>query len=339
MGLRATYPRGRPREGAPVHTESRKEMELEASWLSSPNGSNWRALIDFSRAAVRSLAFDYQGRAQEVHVLKIRRAFEDLRAPQLCKYGLKLLSLMGEAQELPGGYWVLTPFRLIPLSDSDFVFVGALPTEELIERYGNVRYEGLGRFVAPYGRGLESIPIQSLEAWAGIDQISPASVIDELRSHHTRNGGLAAPSESIEYLKLSHKAPQVEWDRSPSALKDIRLAICRDRTVFGYRYFAGTIERRRLVKESPLPRPLTELLPGLALASSSPLKIQMTTTINDLMVSSNDLFPWPLFKVVTLLARSRRRSAKATNYIFSPELVRPLKDLMETIGYTVEMIV
>lgn len=321
-----------------MNTEARKKIELEASWISSPSSSNWRALLEFSRAAVRSLAFDYQGQAQEVHVLKIRRVFEDLRAPQLCKYGLKLLSLMGEAQELSEGYWVLVPFRLIPLDNNEFVFVGALPTEELFDHYGNVRYEGLGRLVAPRGRDLESIPIQSLEAWAGVDQILPTTILDELRSHHAHNRGLAAPSESTEYLKLCNKAPQVEWGRSPSALKDISLAICRDRTPFGYRYFAGTIERRRLVKESSLPRPLTDLLPGLAVATSAPLKIQMTTTVNDLIVSSNELLPWPLFKVVTLLSRSRRRSAKATNYIFNPELARPLRGLMETIGYKVEIV-
>ncbi|WP_434982625.1 hypothetical protein [Xanthomonas arboricola] len=321
-----------------MHTEARKEMELDASWLSSPDGSNWRALLEFSRAAVKSLAFDYQGRAQEIHVLKIRRAFEDLRAPQLCKYGLKLLNLVGEAQELPGGYWVLAPFRLIPLSDSGSVFVGALPIEELAARYGNVRYEGLGRLVASYGRGLESVPIQSLEAWAGVDRVSPASMVDELRSHHTHNGGLAAQSDSIEYLKLSPKAPQVEWVRTPSALKGVRLAICRDSTPFGHRYFAGTLEGRRLAKESPLPRALIEFLPGLAAASSAPLQIQMTTTVNDLMVSSKELLPGSLFKVLTLLARSRRRSARAIQYTFNPELVKQLKGLMEAIGYNVEMI-
>ena len=337
-GLRAAFPRGREQGSARMHTEARTEMEIDASWLSSPDGSNWRALLEFSRAAVKSLAFDYQGRAQEIHVLKIRRAFEDLRAPQLCKYGLKLLSLVGEVQELPGGYWVLAPYRLVPLSDSGFVFVGALPIEELAARYGDVRYEGLGRLVASYGRGLESVPIQSLEAWAGVDHISPASTVDELRRHHTQNGGLAAQSESIEYLKLSPKAPQVEWVRSPSALKGIGLAICRDRTPFGHRYFAGTLEGRRLTKESPLPRALTELIPGLAAASSAPLKIQMTTAANDLMVSSKELLPWSLFKVVTLLARSRRRSARATQYTFNPELVRQLKGLMEAIGYNVEMV-
>lgn len=323
-----------------MHTEARKDMELDAHWLSSPDGSNWRALLEFSRAAVRSLAFDYQGRAQEVHILKIRRAFDELRAPQLCKYGLKLLSLVGEAQELPGGFWVLAPFRTIPFGYGDFVFVGALPNEELIARYGNIRYEGLGRIVARPETGIEPFPIQPLEAWAGVRSAPVTRVVEELRTNLARNGGVAAQSDSVEYLRLSSMAPQVEWTRVPSPLRvDRRLAICRDRTPFGHRYFAATMEMHRLVKESSLPRSLTEMLPGLAAASSMPIQIQMTVTDNELIVRSYERLPWSLFRVVTLLARSRKRSSVASNYTFAPSLLGPLKGLAEMMGYKVEVVV
>lgn len=134
--------------------------------LSSPAPSSSLDVVECARGAISCLAYVAQHEVREVHTLSIRSMFSRLGVEGRYRYGLAALQLLKEVQLLPGGYWLPTPVRAVPLGVKALV-LAPIPTERLHYEIAEVRATGLGR-IAPMS-ALMDLPVQGLDQW--MDQV------------------------------------------------------------------------------------------------------------------------------------------------------------------------
>jgi len=240
---------------------------VDARWLANPDTNEFPKLLDFARGVIRSLAGSEHGVAP-FHVLGVRAAFVEIRRPVAYRLALGLLTQLREAEELRNGYWVTAPHRLIDLGGEGYVFVGALPLEEL--PFAKCVTRGLARLVEdPIG---VQLPKQDLQTWAGIDHTRPTDLLARLERTHLENQRVTIPSDQTEYLNVIGGASGAVWTKRPARLTlKSDIALCRERSAYGSRYFLASLKSGRIVNESSLTRPPAEILPAVAAARGVPL--------------------------------------------------------------------
>lgn len=140
--------------------------------------------VEFGRGVMVSSAYRSPTLAVQVHVLRLRAAFERAGMVHRFRYVLNVLSLMREVQELAKGFWFPTPLRRVPVGDRALV-VGPHPTAELRRHFSEPECAGYVRFT-DLDR-LEALPSQELRDWSGLDVSDTRSWTSSLPSQDKSN--------------------------------------------------------------------------------------------------------------------------------------------------------
>jgi hypothetical protein len=119
---------------------------------------------DFVRAALCSLSNRNAAEASPVHIHRLTWYISQFNATIDTLSLLRSLQAVRESQPIPGGYWMATPTRCVPIS-GHMLLVSALPREELLRQWHIPLLEaGISRVVA--SAPIE-IPVESFESWLG----------------------------------------------------------------------------------------------------------------------------------------------------------------------------
>jgi hypothetical protein len=193
---------------------------VSVSWLQSPDERDRLALLEYTRGVLYSLSFSqennvYKGRP--IHVGRIRSAFCNLGAPTLYRLGLRLLHLLREVEPLFGGYWLLSPFRVVEI-ESDHAFVGSVPS--VSGRLGEVRHEGMGRYITQ--EVASQFPRQTTSGWMGLPAASSsAQQVASFISTHNKLAAATIHAQDIEFFQVVGKGAygrRFIWAKEPRAI-------------------------------------------------------------------------------------------------------------------------
>lgn len=289
---------------------------ISRDWLRSPSEQDRGSVLEYSRGVLYGLSFASDRneiRSRPTHVNRIRSAFDDLGAPAMYRVGLRLLSLLGEVEPLAGGYWLIAPFRVVPMN-SGHAFVGCLPTNAI--GAGSIRCSGLARLVNEHCAA--DYPKQSLEGWMGRKNASASEYVDDFLQSHRASAAPAMNSLGTEYLHLVSRSPnaiQALWSDRPAAiLPSERLAICRHSDVGISRYFSAELSNGRVAVESSLRHSLPRLIWGLASAAATPFRVNAQMAGNTARVRVPTRLPSEEYRLALLLSTSIARQGAATIY-------------------------
>ncbi len=309
------------------------QQSLPITWLQNPCEKNRKALLEFSRGTLYSLSSSCSGLGRDVHVNRIQHAFGRLGSPNLHRVGLRLLKLLREAESLPGGYWIPTPFRVIEIGHSP-VFVGALPTAlgYLNER----KTEGLCRVLTP--ESAIEFPLQDLDSWMSVPSGNIASFVDEfIQGHRAQARPINHQTES-EYLSFtlpSAGSPtnpkRFHWGRQPVAVVQEEIALCRQWKFGFYRYFSADIRSGRTVSEASVDQPLERLLFALAKHVARAVTVRVCKRPESVEVQIFERLPLEEYRLALLLSRQIERQGRCSVFHlahqFAPVLIERLKNL------------
>lgn len=307
---------------------------ISRDWLRSPSEQDRRSILEYSRGVVYGLSFTSERnevRSRPIHVNRIRSAFSDLGAPAIYRVGLRLLSLLGEAQPLAGGYWLIAPFRVIPLN-SMHAFVGCAPSSAIST--GATGCSGLARlvdegFAADY-------PIQNLEGWMGKRTSSPSEYVEDLVQTYRASAAPAVSSSETEYLHLVSKnanASHALWSDKPVAIvPHQRLAICRQSNVGSYRYFVAELSNGRVVAESSLRHSLPRLIWGLASCAATPFRVTSQSVETTTRIRVPVRLPSEEYRLALLLSTSITRQGASTIYEMDAGVSPLFENELKTLG-------
>lgn len=307
-------------------------MVVSATWLANPDIHNTPLLLDFGRGVVRGLSGLRNG-TSPIHVLSIRAVFQETRISTAYRLALNLLATLREVEALPNGYWVPTPYRLIECGDATTIFVGTVPFEDL--PFKNCKASGLARLVDYELDG--PLPRQDLCTWAGVEPFSPIELVEALERRHASEARTTLPSDQTEYLKVLGGTRGTAWSNTPTKLfQKSPVALCRERGKYGTRYFLGSVERGRLVFESPLQRKFADIFPAIASARGAPLSAELRCFEDRFDLTLPRPIPEPLRRIFTLLATSRFASRERLRVSIPPRFYNQVSIAVSAHGYALE---
>jgi hypothetical protein len=313
------------------HSRGLASGPVRRSW---PGGT--ADVVEYGRGVLQAFSYSSAYEAQEVHVLRLRNAFDRAGFAHALRYVLNVLTLMREAQELRGGYWFPTPIRLIPL-DRTALVVAPVPTTEL-ERHLPVSRAGYARYLSMAGQ--IDLPKQSLDEWAGFETSNTAAWTQEVLRRGSASLGPTIPSENVEFFALqqfaaaSGRGMRATWVRESrlAILNDGRIALCRSRLGENYhRYFLGGIEKGRLTQETSAPNDVARLQYGIAAINGRPLLVEVTNEHPASILHIFSAIPRPERRLLLALA-NRMDSVRGKAYRVDVEehsiiLTKVLKNL------------
>lgn len=277
-----------------------------------------RDVLEYGRGQFAALAYVSSNRAREIHVLRLRNAFDRAGVGQALRYALNVLALMREVQELKGGYWAPTPPRLVPLAQSA-ILIAPISTEEL-ERH----FEGVQR--AGYARVLLrtpdiDLPRQSLSDWAGFHVVETKAWAGDVVRKAAKEMSPTVEPQNVEFFAVQRISGTFGRRATPCWATDARLAatsdgktvLCRSRLAENYyRYFLGTLERGRIVAEAATPREVDRLQYGIAALTDRPITVLLDEDEGRCLVRIFAVLPRPERRLLLgLAARSDSRPGKA----------------------------
>ena len=162
--------------------------------------------VEYGRGQLAASSFFSTASAREVHVLRLRHAFECAGIANQLRYALVVINLMREAQELRGGYWFPTPLRVVPI-DGQAILVGISPTRELQRHFRCAARVGYAR-ILPHD-DTQALPHQDLDNWLGL-KVKDSVIWSETQVENARASmGPTIPSGNVQFFTTSTK-------RSPS---------------------------------------------------------------------------------------------------------------------------
>jgi hypothetical protein len=306
---------------------------LLRSWLLAPSEHDRESLLEYTRGVLQSLSFSQSGQAVQtrpVHTNSIRRAFHDLGVPALYRVGLKLLNLLGEIEPLSGGFWLLAPYRVIPIG-SDWAFVGTVTSTS--GRLGTVRQVGLARLI-PSSVAVE-FSTQSIESWMGSSEWTSRELVDLFVSAHQASAKPTISPPEIEFLSIQ---PMAKWGRVSTWLRkptvilpQQRIAICRHVEHGIHRYFSAEVQGGKVRKEAPLVQSLARLIYSIADAGGTPVRATTKRSESAVEISVPERLPAEEYRVAVLLASGVKRFGPSSIYqvdvSVAPTLLKKLRDL------------
>lgn len=119
---------------------------------------------DFVRGALCSLSNRNATEASPVHIQRLTWYISQFDSTVDTLSLLHSLQAVRESQPIPGGYWMATPTRCVPIS-GHMLLVSALPRGEILRQWHIPLLEaGISRVVA--SAPIE-IPVESFESWLG----------------------------------------------------------------------------------------------------------------------------------------------------------------------------
>lgn len=267
MTLRTTSPR-------PWHGENIFERTSESSLGASIDA------IEYGRGQLAALSYHSTNSAREVHVLRLRNAFERAGIATKLRYALMVMSIMREAQELKRGFWFPTPLRIVPI-DAQAILVGVVPTNELQRHFHRVARAGYAR-VLPQDDA-QALPHQELDNWLGLkvkDSVAWSAIqFEEAQS----SMGPTIHSGNTQFFTVITKRSSLgittypRWADTPSfSLAAHGVVLCRERIGReSFRHFLGRVKGERLVAESLRPRDPVRIQFGLAALAGKPVTVSV----------------------------------------------------------------
>lgn len=314
------------------------QQSIPLEWLLDPSEQNRTALLEFSRGTLYSLSNTGNPHGEEVHISRLHHAFHKLGAPSLCRVGMKLLNFLREAEYLPGGYWLSTPFRTFEI-EGQSVFVGALPTS--LGFLGEPETEGLCRIVSP--DIASRLPRQDIASWMGIPPSSPTSQVAYFFQQHQRSAAPINLQDDLEYLGFSNPASKristdrhFFWGSRALALTENQIAICRQKMFGYYRYFSSDIRSGQAITEGTIEQSLSRLLFALAHYTGNPALVSVRNRAEDVEISIAEHLPQEEYRLALLLSRRIVRQGHRRTYYLSHQLAPALLTRLQELGCLIE---
>jgi hypothetical protein len=214
--------------------------------------------IEYLRGQLAAMAYVSSTSAREVHILRLRNAFEQAGFVYKLRYSLSVLNIMREVQKLSDGYWFPTPLRIIPIGDEKGIIVGPASTQELQRHFCGVSRAGYARVLALSVLDGLDFPIQKLDDWLGLQvQDSMAWAEAQLTEAH-RCLKLTISPAKVQYFDVKTARSKTgnitipAWTDTPSSSMQLKgMFLCRERLGRdSFRYFFGKAEGRCVVAES-----------------------------------------------------------------------------------------
>lgn len=315
------------------------KQSLPLTWLQNPCDKNRKALLEFSRGTLYSLSDSGDGRGGEVHVNRIHHAFGRLGSANLYRVGFRLLKLLREAESLPGGYWIPTPFRVIEIGDSP-IFIGALPTAlGYLNEHEN---EGLCRVLTP--EAANEFPLQTLDSWMGMVASDLASIVADFIQRHRAQAKPINHQADSEYLSFTPTLPRsinnskrFHWGRHPVAAIREEIAVCRQWQFGFYRYFSADIRSGRIVSEASLDGSLARLLFALAHYSGRAVAVSVCKKTESVEFAISEQLPVEEYRLALLLSRQIHRHGRCSIFQLAHQFAPVLTDRLKDLGCVMEI--
>lgn len=236
-------------------------------------------LVEYGRAAVSAFAYVSREQAREVHVMRLRSAFERAGFAHALRYVLAVLTLMREVQEVGSGYWFPTPTRVVRIGQGGLV-IAATPTAEL-RRHLPVSSAGYARYVPSYSEG--SLPEESFGGWLGTEIADSILWAREILRRAEADLGMTVDVDGLEFFsarRTTRRGREISvggWTSDArKALRSPRgMILCRKRLAENYyRHFFGLVKGGRVREESAAPADLPRLQYGMAALGGTPLTVE-----------------------------------------------------------------
>lgn len=261
----------------------RRRTEMTNEWTSgNPLGTSFDA-VEYGRGQFSALAYVSATSAQDVHVLRLRRAFERAGMTRFFRYSLRVLSLMREVQELRGGYWFPTPLRVVPIA-GQAIIVGSTSTRELQRHFSGVTRVGYARILPQLDA--TALPTQDLDDWLGLD-IQDTVAWSELQiTNASENLGPTISSSSIQFFSIRSAQTRFGTTTTPVWMDNPRsslvgrqgVILCRECVASGrFRYFLGRMRGDRLIAECSAPKDVFRFQFGLAALADKPCTVVVSS--------------------------------------------------------------
>jgi len=298
---------------------SRGQTDRLASTSNRPGGT--RDVLEYGRGQFAALAYVSSNSAREIHVLRLRNAFDRAGVGQSLRYVLNVLALMREVQELKGGYWAPTPPRLVPLAQSA-ILIAPIPTDELKRHFAGVQAAGYARVILQSAD--VDLPKQALDDWAGFDVIDTKVWAGNALRKAAKEMSPTIEPQNIEFFGVQRILGPFGRRAAPGWVTDTRLVasvdgktvLCRSRLAENYyRYFWGTLERGRIVAESVAPKEIDRLQYGIAALTDRPITVVFDRDDGRRVVRTFAILPRPERRFLLGLAeRCNARAGKAHQF-------------------------
>lgn len=318
-----------------MHSLQGQKDTFPVTWLLAPDEKDKIALLEYGRSVLYSLSTSGDGRVKAVHVSQIRGAFEKLGKAPLYRLALRLLILFREVESLPGGYWLIAPFRVIDLEDQ-YLLVGAIPSHQA--SLGLVTHEALARFIEK--EVASAFPKQTLESWLGLTQ-STTYLVSTFRKHHQSKAAPTIIPPNIEYFKISnnsfHLGRRFYWDRKPHAiLKTEKICICRVKLHGHYNYFSSHLQQGNIITEAKIEQPLIRLMYALSSSCGSSVPVTIKENSCSIEVSVPERLPIEDYRIALLLSNRIERRGNLTNYSIAPIYAPVFLNRLTRLGCSLE---
>lgn len=237
--------------------------------------------IEYGRGQFAALSCHSTNSAREVHVLRLRNAFERAGIATKLRYALMVMSVMREAQELERGFWFPTPLRIVPI-DAQAILVGVVPTNELQRHFHSVARAGYAR-VLPQ-EDAQALPHQEIDNWLGLkvgDSVAWSAIQCE---EAQASMGPTIHSGNTQFFTVITKRSSLgittypRWTDTPSVSLTAThgVVLCRERIGReSFRHFLGRVKGERLVAESLRPRDPVRIQFGLAALAGKPVTVSV----------------------------------------------------------------
>lgn len=312
---------------------------VTTSWLQSPDARDRPALLEYTRGVLYSLTFSSEGnntKGWPIHSARIRNAFSNLGAPTLYRLGLKLLQLLREVEPLFGGYWLLSPLRVIKI-ESHYIFVGAVPST--LGRLGDVRHEGLARFLSE--EAASRFPRQTINGWAGLLVAPVAEQVASFVSAHRQQAEPTLHARDIEFFKVvgnDVRGRRFVWTQQPHAIVGAeRIALCRQKRAGIYRYFSADLRDQTVFAEAPIDQSLARLMFALANFTGFPVSVKVRQQVVRTNITVSERLPIEEYRLALLLAANVSRLGSATSYSIETSLAPALLKRLSSLGCFLEI--
>lgn len=300
--------------------------------------------IEYLRGQLAAMAYVSSSDAHEVHILRLRSAFEQAGIVRKLRYSLGVLNLMSEVQGIGNGYWFPTPLRIIPIDDEKGIIVGPASTLELQRHFNSVLRAGYARVISL--SDTRDLPIQKLTDWLGLQvQNSMAWAEAQITEAHRCLRPTISPA-NVQYFDVKTARSKTgivtipAWtDTSSSSMQLKGMFLCRDRlSRDSFRYFFGKIEGKYVVAESPTPLDVARLCSGFAAHLGRPITVTIDSRKTETIIHIPGNLPRPERQLILALGLRDVSLTGMAYRVFDDTFVSLIAAKLEYLGCEVRKI-
>lgn len=301
--------------------------------------TNTYAAAELARGAFSSLGFLSAHAAREVHTNSLRRVFARCGEVRDYRLGLAAMQLMGEIQQLSGGYWLPTPVRAVPIGEGHMI-LAAIPTHRLAFEVPSTRRAGLARVHC--GEGLGDLPIQALDNWMQVGPYDAAAWGDTELAGLEKELKPSGDRFGLEYFHVVSPrgmsrtpVPRFAWGSAPSPnpMRN-RLHLCRERIGNeSYRYCLVTRGRRGVIAEAQILQRPSRLMYAIAELQGSPIQMRVEREGEICRITHGEPLPRAEYRLVQAIAGRASRIDGTPTFEVDKQYADEIVRRMEYLGY------